>query len=90
LEAVCPRTAKALSKYPGTLGLCGLRSIPKQQAEHLATHKGDLSILRIEMDGFDDEVATLLSKKIGTIRGLNPSEWLKSALSFYERSEKRK
>ncbi|MFM2197548.1 MAG: hypothetical protein RLZZ505_980 [Verrucomicrobiota bacterium] len=88
LETICPRTAKALSKYPGTLSLCGLKQLPKAQTKYLAAHKGDLWLLSIEMTGIDDEVATLLSKKIGTIGGQNPSEWVKSALSFYERSKK--
>jgi|UPI0004841BE1 hypothetical protein len=74
IKNITPEAAAALAKHRNELMLEGLEQITDPVAEAFLQHEGDLIFdASISLTG---QSAEFLSKKKGTINGINPAEWI--------------
>jgi hypothetical protein len=72
LAEISDEAADFLSKHQGDLSLMSLNAISAKSAESFSKHLGEIDLSELI---FDDEVASILAKKIGTICRRDPVEW---------------
>lgn len=72
ITEITDSAAEALSKHQGDLKFTWLEKISIQSAESFSKHLGDIDFSELI---FDNEVASILAKKNGTICERNPVEW---------------
>jgi hypothetical protein len=72
LTAISDEAADLLSKHKGDMSFMFLDTISAKSAESFSKHSGDIDFSELI---FDDEVASILAKKNGTICERDPVEW---------------
>jgi hypothetical protein len=72
LTEISDEAADLLSKHQGDINLMSLNAISAKSAESFSKHLGDIDLSELI---FDDEVASILAKKNGTICRRDPVEW---------------